>query len=387
MGGEQGSVVRLAARRGGLLDQLGSEESVVIRSLDLDAIESDPDQPREYFDEAELQELADSLRAEGLLQEPAVYPIALDEEGRPTRFRLLFGERRWRAARLAGWTQLRVKILPSNRDEDLIAKLKRIDQQTAENAARAALSAVEEARAIEVKLGVLREVNGIPAGALTPKKLVEQVAEERKLSVSTVYRLLDLLSAPASLRRAILERKVTGRDVAFQLASHWTALRKEYEAEAGAKREVKFREAVKAWAGEKGLELNAEALNKYAAENWLDPKMVKATIKTAEKIERAAEEQFERVVKRAVEGGWTVKDARRLLGGSRGKAKEEAGRLPLFERSEAKGRARLTIHLERLKDPEIATSAARGELARVLRSLLADLEQEAVPEVAKEAVS
>lgn len=371
-------VVELPTRRPGLLEQLESE-AVVIRTVSLDAIEPDPDQPREYFDPTELQELADSLRSEGLLQEPAVYPIAMADDGRPSRYRLLFGERRWRAARLAGWSELRCKILPSNRDEDLITRLKRIDQQSAENSARAALSAVEEARALHVKLGVLRQLN--PSS--TASALVEQVAQERRLSASTVWRLLDLLNAPAALRAAILQRKVTSRDLAFQLASYWSRLLKEHQADTKAKRELNFHNAVKDWAEKQGLELNADALNRYAAEHFLEPKMVKASIKTAEKIERSAEEEFSRVVTRAIENAWTVKDARKLLSGSGERSKETDTCPPLFERSDVKGKARLTIHTARLQDAAIATSDARRELAVVLRELLMEVErgcsQEATP--------
>ena len=362
------AAVERSMENGSLLQQLESESAVIIRSLSLDAIEPDPDQPREHFDPVELQELADSLAADGLLQEPAVYPIATDDDGGPTRYRLLFGERRWRAARLAGWATLRCKIVPSNRDDDLIARLKRIDQQSAENTARAALSAVEEARAIQVKLGVLRQMNPSSTGSA----LVEQLARERKVSASTVWRFLDLLNAPASLRSAILERKIRARDLAFQLASHWSAVLKEHQVDAAAKREVNFRNAVRAWAEKEGLELNADALNRYAAEHFLEPKMVKGYIKAAEKLERAAEEEFGRVVARAINEAWTVKDARRRLAGPKRRAAAPPPMATLFDRDEAKGR--VTVHVGRLHDAAVGTVEARRELAAVLRELLAEVE-------------
>jgi len=352
----------------GLLEQLDSEGAVVMRSLRLDAIEPDPDQPREYFDPDELQELAESLNSEGLLQEPAVYPVAVDDLGQPVRYRLLFGERRWRAARLAGWTDMRCKVLPSNKNEDLIGRLRRIDQQAKENSVRAALSAVEEAKSIQLKLEVLRKLK--PSSTVTA--LVEQIAQERKTSASTVWRLLDLLNAPPALRTAILHRKITSRDLAFVLATFWSGLVKRHQEDSKGRRDMNFYKTVKAWAEKQGLELCSETLNRYANANFLDPKMVKASVKAAERIEQSAEEEFERAVRRAIEQAWTVKDARRFLESQRGSKGLEVRHTPvLFERSKAQGRLRLTVYLSRMGDPGIATADTRRELAKILQELLA----------------
>ena len=337
------TVVELPVRGPGLLDRLSrSGLDVLIRSIPLDAIEADPDQPRVHFDQAELEQLAASMRENGLLQEPAVYPIALDADGLPSRFRLLFGERRWRAARLAGWTAISCKVVPSSEDGDLIAKLKRVDQQEAENRDRAALSAIEEGKALRVKLDVLRRLDP----QASERSLQEKLAAERKVSHTTVFRLVNLLKGPEVLQTAILERKITSRDVAFRLVEFWADLLKQHQSEAKAKRELLFREGVQAWAEQKGLEeLNAETLARYAAEHHLDPKVVKADVRTAEKIEGKAQEVFAKLVERAVREGWTAKDARRLLSGRSGR-KDVVKAIGLYERNEAKGKARLTVHLE-----------------------------------------
>jgi ParB family chromosome partitioning protein len=347
---------------------------VLVRSIALDAIEADPDQPRVHFDQAELEQLAVSLRENGLLQEPAVYPIDVDADGLPSRFRLLFGERRWRAARLAGWTAMSCKVVPSSQDGDLIAKLKRVDQQEAENRDRAALSAIEEAKALRVKLDVLRRLDP----QASERSLQEKVAAERKVSHTTVFRLVNLLKGPEVLQTAILERKITSRDVAFRFVEYWTDLLRQHQTEAKAKRELLFRDGVRAWAEQKGLgELNAEVLTRYAAEHHLDAKVVKADVRTAEKIEGKAQEAFVKLVERAVREGWTAKDARRLLSGRTGR-KDTDKVVRLYERSEAKGKARLTVHLERLDDPEVATTEALRELAEVLRELLTRVERGSV---------
>lgn len=343
-----------------------------VEEIPLTAIEPDPDQPREHFDPEALQELADSLKTEGLLQEPAIYPVKVDEAGTPTRYRILFGERRWRAAGLAQWETIRCKVVPKDADDDLVARLRRIDQQEKENTARAALSAVEEARSIKVKLDTLRKLNP----SATAVAVVEQVAQERKASVPVVYKLLGLLDAPASLRAAINRREIKSREVAFELATYWTRLLKEYQAQAKAKREVQFLNKLRDWATARGLDAaESETLRKYADELCIDPKLVKANVKTALQIESGAEDVFDKTVAKAIAANWTVKDARRALSSRGGKGSEEAdGPLPLFERATAKGKERFVVYLDRLRDEGVATASARSELVEALRALLTEVE-------------
>jgi ParB family chromosome partitioning protein len=359
---------QVEAQKPRLLDQLDSRAEVLIRSLPLDQIEPDPDQPRIHFDAQELAALAESLKREGLLQEPAVYPVASDGI-RPTRFRLLFGERRWRAARLAGWTEIVCKVVPSVSDGDLVARLRQIDQQEKENSARAALSAVEEAKGLRHKLEVLRQVS--PDAQKTV--LVEQIATERGMDASGVFRLLDLLEAPECLRTAILERRITSRELAFQLSAHWTAVLREHGG--SARREQRFREAVSTWAQAEGRVLSPETIAAYAGTHFLDPKMVRATIRAAEKLSATAESEFTKLVDRAIREVWTVKDARRRLSRRRGPGETAGAARVLFERTPPnKGNKRLIVHLDRLNDPETATTEARAKLAMVLMEIIALLE-------------
>ena len=359
-----------ADSKGTLLEKLNGPVQVVLQDIVLDAIEPDPNQPRIHFDPVELERLAASLKANGLLQEPAVYPVAVDERCQPVRFRLLFGERRWRAARLAGWGAIRCKVIPREADEDLIARLRRIDQQEAENLDRAALSAVEEAKTIQQKLDVMRRME--PGVALST--LIDKLGADRSMSATSIRELLDLLDVPAVLRQAILERRITSRDIAFRLARYWKDLLRQHEGESRTKRELKFRDDVRKWAQGKGLEWGLEALTQYAADLHLDPKVVKSDVKKAEKIEGKAGEEFERMVQRAIREAWTVKDARRVLAGRSGR-KEASPAVLLYEQSERDGRRRLVVHVSRLDDPAIATEEARQELACVLRELLERVER------------
>lgn len=84
------------------LDAPSGETSGRPLMLDLDAIEEDPEQPRREFDEGALQELADTLRERGVRQPISVQPHPTQSG----RWRLNFGARRLRAARLAGMRQI-----------------------------------------------------------------------------------------------------------------------------------------------------------------------------------------------------------------------------------------------------------------------------------------
>ena len=102
--------------------------------IPLAAIEPDPAQPRKHFDAGDLAELAASIRAFGLLQPIVVRPL---DSG---RFRIVMGERRWRACRLANLAQVPVRILPNMTDEQafeaaLAENLNRADMRPSEEAA------------------------------------------------------------------------------------------------------------------------------------------------------------------------------------------------------------------------------------------------------------
>ncbi|MFM2045251.1 MAG: hypothetical protein RLY86_3827 [Pseudomonadota bacterium] len=104
--------------------------------LDLDMVEPDPGQPRRLFGEAELQSLAESLADHGQLQ-----PILVKKSaGSPSTWTLVAGERRWRAARMAGWSTILAMETTADSPEviSLIENLQRVD-----------LSAVEQARGIQ----------------------------------------------------------------------------------------------------------------------------------------------------------------------------------------------------------------------------------------------
>ena len=138
------------------------------REVDLDLIDPNPLQPRTRFDDAKLQELAESISSAGLVQ-----PIVVRRKGE--RFEIVAGERRWRAAQIAGLLKLPVHVSDVS-DEKLL--------QTAliENIQREDLNPIEEAQAYK-RLG---EESG-----LTQEQIAVAVGKDRA-SIANYLRLLRL---------------------------------------------------------------------------------------------------------------------------------------------------------------------------------------------------
>ena len=150
--------------------------------LNCDAIERNPYQPRQTFDEAETADLADSIRAHGILQ-----PLVVRRSG--DGFELIAGERRLRAAQAADWRQVPVQI----RDVD--------DRQMAElaiveNVQRKDLNAIEKAESFQ------RYVDQYQC---TQEELASRVQIDR----STVANLIRLLELPADVKRMVQEGDIS----------------------------------------------------------------------------------------------------------------------------------------------------------------------------------
>src|SRR5690606_21958733 len=111
------------------------------RELPIEAIEPNRAQPRKRFDEDRLRELATSIEAQGIIQPIVVTPLPDRGPDQP-RYQILAGERRWRAAQLAGLQQVPVIIRDTPEAE-------RLELALVENLQRADLDAIEEARAYE----------------------------------------------------------------------------------------------------------------------------------------------------------------------------------------------------------------------------------------------
>ena len=116
-------------------DLLDTDRQVL--KLDVDWVHPDPDQPRKHFDAQALQELADSIKAHGLLQ-PIV--VRLPDPRQRQHFVIVAGERRWRASKLAGLKSVDALELTKGDPAELAL---------IENLQRENLTALEEAIALE----------------------------------------------------------------------------------------------------------------------------------------------------------------------------------------------------------------------------------------------
>lgn len=141
-----------------------------LRTVNVDAIEPNPDQPRKQFDDEALALLAGSIAERGILQPPTVV------EREPGRYVLVAGERRWRASKLAGLREIDVVL----RDPD--AESTTLEDALLENTARQDLTPVEEARAYRLLIEDL---------GLTIAALARRIGRSRP-SVSNHLRLLEL---------------------------------------------------------------------------------------------------------------------------------------------------------------------------------------------------
>jgi ParB family chromosome partitioning protein len=161
---------------GGRGDAGGEPEGERMRTLPLEQLQPGKYQPRSHMDTERLQELADSIKAQGLIQPIVVRPIGKD------RFEIIAGERRWRAAQLASLREVPVVV----RDSDDHAALA---MALIENIQREDLNPLEEATALQ---------RLIDEFALTHQQAADAVGRSRA-AVSNLLRLLELPDAVRKL--------------------------------------------------------------------------------------------------------------------------------------------------------------------------------------------
>jgi ParB family chromosome partitioning protein len=147
-----------------------------LAEVEIDRIDPNPYQPRQHLEQGKIQELARSLAQEGVMQ-----PLVVRRVG--SRYQLIAGERRWRAARLAGLA--RVPAIIRDVEEDRLLELALI-----ENIQREDLNPMEEAGAYKRLVSEL---------GLSQEQVAEKVGKDR----STIANLLRLLRLPEPIRDAI----------------------------------------------------------------------------------------------------------------------------------------------------------------------------------------
>ena len=102
------------------------EDNERIQQLSLDSLEPNPDQPRQHFDEAALEQLASSIKQYGIIQPLVVSPSA------GGKYAIIAGERRWRASRLAGLVKVPTVVRTSKELERLEIAIPRMGQVKAQ---------------------------------------------------------------------------------------------------------------------------------------------------------------------------------------------------------------------------------------------------------------
>lgn len=117
-----------------------AELKAVQKTIPIDRIDRDPNQPREIFDQAKLDELAGSMRELGQLQ-----PITVRYDTGTRRYTIIMGERRWRAARMAGLTEMTALVLHGVQADSR----ETLAMAVAENVGRADMTPMEEAKAFK----------------------------------------------------------------------------------------------------------------------------------------------------------------------------------------------------------------------------------------------
>jgi ParB family chromosome partitioning protein len=152
------------------------------QQIDIDLIEPSPYQPRTRFREEALDELARSIQASGIIQPLVVRPIG-------SRFQLIAGERRWRAAQRAGLTKVSVIVRQAS---DELA----LEMTLVENIQREDLNAIEAARAFELLMAEAQ---------LTQEAVAARTGKDR----ATVANAIRLLKLEPKIQDWIEEGKLT----------------------------------------------------------------------------------------------------------------------------------------------------------------------------------
>lgn len=172
-------------------DQAHEGISTDARNLLLEQIEPDPLQPRRHFESADIQALAEDIARRGVLQSILVRPPS----GRGEKYRIVAGERRWRAALMAGKTRIPARIVTMQDDEVQEAQL-------AENIQRKDLSDIEKGRALR-RLYELRKVRD-------PRSTWEDVAAEVGLGRARIHDLYHLAALPEAIASLIESGRLSG---------------------------------------------------------------------------------------------------------------------------------------------------------------------------------
>ncbi len=164
------------------MDDVPASGSTAINEIPLDQITPNPDQPRSFFDQETLEELASSIRELGIIQ-----PLSLRKTG-PASYQIIAGERRYRAAKIAGLASVPAYIRTANEAE-------LTEMALIENIQR------EDLNAIEIALTFKKLIDQY---SLTQERLSERIGKNR----TTIANFLRLLRLPAEVQLGLRDKQL-----------------------------------------------------------------------------------------------------------------------------------------------------------------------------------
>ena len=203
--------------RTGDLEKLFSVESdaeqasgLHLLAVRLEAIQNDPEQPRRTFPENSLEELSESIRQEGVIQ-----PIELTEIA-PNQYQLVHGERRWKAAAMAGLETIPAVVRRIEYDD-----VTRLVRQLVENIQREDLNDIDRAAGLlrlrnllQVDLESLVASGANRPGATPWSKTMTWAKVGRRLGMSRqrIHQLIRLLSLPEEIKEDVRDGRLSERE-------------------------------------------------------------------------------------------------------------------------------------------------------------------------------
>lgn len=154
-----------------------------VQKLPVEDLEANPNQPRQHFDKAALEQLAESIKNHGVLQPLVVSPL---KDG---KYAIIAGERRWRASQIAGLQKVPTIVRTTK-------ELEQLEIAIVENVQRVDLSPLEQAVSVE---RLHQQFN----------MTYEAIAKRLGKATSTVNNVVRLLQLPEDARLALQEQKIS----------------------------------------------------------------------------------------------------------------------------------------------------------------------------------
>ncbi|HOP28625.1 MAG TPA: ParB/RepB/Spo0J family partition protein [Spirochaetota bacterium] len=177
-----GAIISTSPTPAAEIENIVVEDKNRIREIELGKILPNPDQPRTVFDENEIEGLAESIKAVGLIM-----PIIVRENA--GQFIIVAGERRYRACKLNEMKKIKAIVIEADEEQNFTMAL-------IENIQRADLNPIEEARAYKLLIDRFK---------LKQQDVAKRVGKER----TTITNSLRLLNLPEDVQNGLIDRKIT----------------------------------------------------------------------------------------------------------------------------------------------------------------------------------